>query len=212
MPGIESRWFRRRIAAQAEVDTSVFTYRTTREPIESILDRLRDFLDDRASTTLHLVGHSLGGVVLLRLLQRLQREGRALPPGRVVLLGSPVCGSQAAARLEALAVGRALLGRVAADGLLRPAAGGSPREQLCDWVPTRDVGVIAGTSPLGLGRVIARFQEPNDGTVAVRETRYAAACDHITLPVSHMGMLLSMRVVEETLHFLRDGRFSLRSD
>jgi pimeloyl-ACP methyl ester carboxylesterase len=212
MPGFESHWFRRRLADEAALGTSVFTYRTTREPIDTILDRLQDYLDARGAATLHLVGHSLGGIVLLRLLQRLQADGRSLPPGRVVLLGTPVCGSQAAARLEAVAVGRALLGRVAADGLLRPAIGESPRELLSDWVPPREIGVIAGTSPFGLGRVIARFQEPNDGTVAVRETRYEAARDHIALPVSHMGMLLSARVVEETARFLRDGSFSLRRD
>jgi hypothetical protein len=36
------------------------------------------------------------------------------------------------------------------------------------------------------------------------------AADHITLPVSHLGMLLSARVAHETGHFLTQGRFSLR--
>ena len=204
MPGIESHWFRRRLAAAGGFDTDVFTYRTTREPIDAILERLQEFLAARSAATVHLVGHSLGGIVLLRLLQRAAQRAPAVPPGRAVLLGSPVCGSDAAARLEAVALGRAMLGRVAVDGLLR--------EPLCDWPAPREVGVIAGTSPVGLGRVLTRFTEPNDGTVAVRETRFDSARDRITLPVSHMGMLMSARVAEETAHFLREGRFSLRSD
>jgi pimeloyl-ACP methyl ester carboxylesterase len=209
MPGFESRWFRRRLEAAADADSSVFTYRTTREPLSSILDRLAGFVVARHARTLHLVGHSLGGLVLLRLLQR-SPTAEALPPGRVVLLGSPVCGSRAAARLEALPFGRALLGRVAVEGLLRPALGQTGPEPLCSWTPPRGVGVIAGTRPIGLGRLLARFDEPNDGTVALRETRFEAARDRLVLPVSHMGMLMSARVVEETAHFLREGRFGLR--
>ena len=53
-----------------------------------------------------------------------------------------------------------------------------------------------------------RFAEPNDGSVAVSETRLPGATDHITLPVSHMGMLLSARVARETGGFLVHGHFS----
>lgn len=209
MPGVESRWFRRRLETAAGVETSVFTYRTTREPIDSVLDRLAAFVAARRARTLHLVGHSLGGIVLLRLLQRTASLD-ALPAGRAVLLGSPVCGSQAASRLEALPIGRALLGQVAIDGLLHTPPRAAASAPLCEWTPPRDVGVIAGTKPIGLGRVLARFDEPNDGTVALRETRYEAARDRLVLPVSHMGMLVSVRVVEETAHFLREGCFRLR--
>ncbi len=207
MPGVESRWFRRRLEVAADADSSVFTYRSTREPIDSILDRLMAFVAGRHAGTLHLVGHSLGGLVLLRLLQRVG-PGEPLPPGRAVLLASPVCGSLAAARLEALPLGRALLGQVAIEGLLRPR--GPMTESLCRWTPPREVGVIAGSRPMGLGRILARFDEPNDGTVAVRETQFEAARDRLVLPVSHMGMLMSVRVADETARFLREGRFGLR--
>lgn len=215
MPGVESRWFRRRLEVTSDTwHTSVFAYRTTREPLETTLDRLEQELAARQADVLHLVGHSLGGLVVLRLLQRRQARcsEAALPAGRVVLLGSPVCGSRAAARLESLPIGRALLGHLAVEGLLREPCREGSREPLCDWQATRDVGVVAGTTPMGLGRVLARFSEPNDGTVAVSETVYPAARDRVVLPVSHMGMLISARVVEETAHFLREGRFSLRSD
>lgn len=216
MPGGESRWFRQRLSAAAGAgwSASVFAYRTTREPLGTILDRLEQHLAGCHAEHLHLVGHSLGGIVALRLLQRRQTRGEEprLPPGRVVLLGSPVCGSSAAARLETLPMGRVLLGQLAVEGLLRQPCREGSQEPLCEWPPSRDVGVIAGTNPVGLGRVLARFTEPNDGTVALRETDYPGARDRVVLPVSHMGMLLSVRVAEEAAHFLREGRFSLRSD
>jgi pimeloyl-ACP methyl ester carboxylesterase len=47
--------------------------------------------------TLHLVGHSLGGVVICKMFE--EGGGASFLPGRVVLLGSPVAGSRAAHRL-----------------------------------------------------------------------------------------------------------------
>jgi hypothetical protein len=75
--------------------------------------------------------------------------------------------------------------------------------------PARPLGVIAGNRSLGIGRLFARFSEPNDGTVAVRETQLDGAADRITLPVSHLGMMASPEVASQTAHFLREGRFSL---
>jgi hypothetical protein len=69
---------------------------------------------------------------------------------------------------------------------------------------------VAGTQPLGVGQLLAGFDEDNDGTVAVSETRMPGLSDHITLPVSHLGMLMSARVAHETGLFLMQGRFSLR--
>jgi hypothetical protein len=68
----------------------------------------------------------------------------------------------------------------------------------------------AGTQSIGFGQFLAEFDEDNDGTIAVSETRMPGATDHITLPVSHMGMLMSARVAQETGLFLTQGRFSLR--
>ena len=58
--------------------------------------------------------------------------------------------------------------------------------------------------------VLVRGEEECDGTVGVSETRLPGATDHIVLPVSHMGLLVSPRVARETGLFLQNGRFSLR--
>ncbi|MBV9725075.1 MAG: alpha/beta hydrolase, partial [Gammaproteobacteria bacterium] len=78
------------------------------------------------------------------------------------------------------------------------------------WTQARPLGIVAGSQRIGLGQLLAHFEEDNDGTVAVSETRMAGASDHIVLPVSHLGMLLSTRVAEETGRFLTHGHFSLR--
>jgi hypothetical protein len=75
------------------------------------------------------------------------------------------------------------------------------------WSSERELGIIAGSQPLGLARLVVDFQETNDGTVAVSETRLPGAKEHIVLPVSHTGMLLSARVAFETGQFLEHGHF-----
>ncbi|MBK6598378.1 MAG: hypothetical protein IPG25_11055 [Proteobacteria bacterium] len=77
------------------------------------------------------------------------------------------------------------------------------------WQQTREVGVIAGSRPVGLGRLFVRFDDDSDGTVAVAETKLPGATDHVVMPVSHTGMQFSARVARQIGEFLEKGRFSL---
>jgi len=74
-------------------------------------------------------------------------------------------------------------------------------------VSDRDVGVVAGTTPLGLGRIVTRFAGPNDGTVALSETQIPGAADHIAVPVNHTALVTSMLVAKQVDAFLRQGQF-----
>ena len=47
----------------------------------------------------------------------------------------------------------------------------------------------------------------DDGTVAVAETRLDGARDHIIMPTTHTGMLISRNVAEQIGSFLRRGEF-----
>lgn len=149
---------------------------------------------DPAAGPCHIVGHSLGGLLALRMM--------ALRPqlslGRVVLLGSPVQGSCAA---------RALLGFGPTARLIGP----SVRDWLAlappDWPLTAETGVIAGTRSLATARFITSIPRPNDGVVGLEETRLAGSHDRLTLHVGHSEMLLSRELARQTAHFLRSGRF-----
>jgi pimeloyl-ACP methyl ester carboxylesterase len=145
--------------------------------------------------TVHLVGHSLGGVLICAM-----RESH-LPArvGRVVCLGSPLRGSRTAARLARWPGGQRLIGRCLADVHVR---GG-----FSTWRAGVDVGSIAGRIPLGVGRLLGPFPEPNDGTVAVAETVIAGLTDHVVLPVSHVALLWSAQVAAQVEQFLQHGRF-----
>jgi pimeloyl-ACP methyl ester carboxylesterase len=174
-----------------------FGYASVRKSLRENAAALRDFAAGIEAPEIHWLGHSLGGVLIFRTLADGGPAG-----GRVVMLGSPLNGSFAAARLARFEAGRSALGR----SVLEWFAGPAPR-----WDLPLDLGIVAGTRSLGLGRLVApRLPRPNDGAICVAETRMPGATEHIELPVSHSGMLLSPRVARCAANFLRDGRFGDR--
>jgi pimeloyl-ACP methyl ester carboxylesterase len=198
MSGAECLLLRRRLIREFAMEVHPFRYNAAGSTMTEITSRLHNFVSRLQATRLHFVGHSLGGLVIYRFLERYPAQ----PPGRVVFLGTPAVASRAAVQASQIRVVASLMGHSVADELLRP------RER--HWHADRDLGIIAGTQPLGLGQILARFDEDCDGTIAVSETQLPGATDHITLPVSHLGMLVSARVARETGSFLQKGRFSLR--
>jgi hypothetical protein len=73
--------------------------------------------------------------------------------------------------------------------------------------PRVEVGAIAGTRRVGLGRFVVKLPEPNDGVVTVEETRLPGLADHLTLATSHSTMILAPAVANHVISFLRTGRF-----
>ena len=198
MSGGESLLLRRRLSREFALEVHPFRFNAVASMSE-IISRLQRFVRDLKADRLHFVGHSLGGLVIYRFLERFPHQ----PPGRVVFLGTPSVASRAAVQASQIRLVATLMGRSVADELLRP------RERR--WqAANRELGIIAGTQPFGVGQILARFDEDCDGTIAVSETQLPGATDHITLPVSHLGMLMSARVARETGSFLQEGRFSLR--
>jgi pimeloyl-ACP methyl ester carboxylesterase len=178
--------------------THAFHYRSVSASMADIAGRLSDFACGLRGERVHFVGHSLGGLVIYRTLERFPN----LPPGRVVFLGSPSVASRAAVVVnERLVWASKLLGRCVAEELLT--------ERSRRWQIGRELGIVAGTRRIGLGRLFTTFEGESDGTVSVSEARLPGATDFITQPVSHMGLLMSAKVAREAGAFLRDGRFSI---
>lgn len=197
LTGHESLVLRRRLEREFDCRVHPFRYRTVAAPMAEVTERLAQFVQGLESPTVHFVGHSLGGLVIYRFLERYPQTR----PGRVVFLGTPSVASRAAMGAGRLRWAVPLVGRCLAEELL------APHERR--WSAAHDLGIIAGTRPVGLGQFVARFDEDSDGTVAVSETKLPGATDHIALRVSHMGLLLSARVALEAARFLRDGHFSI---
>ena len=173
-------------------DASIFSYSTLWRTPGLAMERLAMRLYAMGPEPVHLVAHSLGGLVAAETLSRYQR----LPPGRLVCLGSPLAGSMAARGLASHRLG-GISGRSGA--LLR---GG-----LAQLPPNRQVGVIAGARSLGLGKFFCSFDGLNDGTVAVWETRLPGLADHAVIQSSHTGLAFSEQAAGLAANFLETGRF-----
>lgn|SRR5690606_20734932 len=190
MAGVTMRPLAQRLRAQG-FEPEVLGYRSVAAAPQAAIDRLLACLGQGGPA--HVVGHSLGGLVALHAL------GAESPPpvGRVLCLGSPLCGSGAAAGLSKLPLSTLYFGRSAGillDGCTR-------------WPDRFEVGMIAGTSPRGMGQWFGHFQDAHDGTVAVSETHAPGLADHLVLPVSHIGLVLSREVARQAGRFLATGRF-----
>ncbi len=182
----------RRRLLRAGYAAETFPYHSVTTPTANVLDALRARMRAHPDGV-HLVGHSLGGLLAL-----LACRGAAdLPPGRIVCLGSPLAGSAAARRLDAIG-GARLLGRnrtVLECGLE------------C-WDGSRQAGMVAGNVGIGLGAMLAHFAGGHDGVVALRETRLPGLAGHCVVAASHAALPFSRVAALQTVAFLRHGTFT----
>jgi pimeloyl-ACP methyl ester carboxylesterase len=172
-----------------------FGYASARADLTVNAERLARFIEAGRFARIHLVGHSLGGIVALH--ATASHALRAVH--RVVMLGSPYRDSCAARDLARSNIGRHMLGRSVAEWLCAPRLA----------IPERvEVGVIAGTVAFGLGTLVARgLLRPHDGVVSVAETVVGGMKASTQVAVSHSQMLLSQNVARLVCRFLLQGRF-----
>ncbi|MGH8503813.1 MAG: esterase/lipase family protein [Gammaproteobacteria bacterium] len=195
MVGLEMLWLKRQLRRQG-FECRQFFYRSLINTPRENAHKLHRFLATIDADVVHLVAHSLGGIVVLHLFDREPEQ----KPGRVLMLGTPLNGSETARRLHARRLTRPLLGRSVDHGLL----GGRP-----PWKARRPLGMIAGTRGIGVGTVLlGGLPAPSDGTVIVQETRSPEVDVHLCVPCSHAGMLWSPRVAAAIGRFLRSGDFA----
>jgi pimeloyl-ACP methyl ester carboxylesterase len=172
-----------------------FGYPSVKQSLDENAALLAEFIGRVPGDSVHLVAHSLGGVLIRAMLER-HVPARL---GRVVLLGSPLRGSRVGARAIRLPCGRRVIGRSIIDL--------NERGGFKEWLPGVTAGAIAGSVPFGTSWLVGGIFEANDGTVAIAETRVPGLADHIVLPVTHFALPWSKRVFEQTQYFLEHGRF-----
>ena len=151
----------------------------------------------RSASVIHFVTHSMGGILV-----RYYLADHRLPElGRVVMLAPPNQGSRVADELAGIPGFKLLNGPA---GLQLGTGKDSVPLKLG---PARfELGVIAGTRSINpiLSGIIP---ELDDGKVSVENTKLKGMVDFLTLPHTHTFMMRSSRVIHQTVHFLRNGRF-----
>lgn len=200
MPGAELMMLKNRLESEHGLRSVLFSYKSVRGTLAENTERLAEFVRQQATGRTHLVGHSLGGVLSLRTLAL----NPQLSVDRVVCLGSPLTGSRAAMVVDSHKWGHTILGKTVAGGVVDQTA--------ADWsaavTDRHEVGVVAGTVGIGLGKIVTRFGGgESDGVVAVAETHLPGIRDHIRMPVNHTGLVFSRSVASQVAAFLDRGEF-----
>jgi pimeloyl-ACP methyl ester carboxylesterase len=191
VPGLVMRPLAARLA-RAGFRCHIFSYLGALRPMEAHVERLARLARDVGPA--HFVGHSLGGMLVLELLMRRAQ----IAVGRVVLLGTPACGSYAGRRIARHRLGRSIFGHSADRWREAPAA---------RWTRPEALGIVAGSRPLGLGRLFGRLPGVNDGAVCLEETTVEGMAGRVVLPVGHSQMLVSFSVAAQVAAFLAEGEF-----
>ncbi len=175
---------------QAGYGVTNWGYSSTRQRIEEHGQRLHEFLAELdaepAVQRIHIVGHSLGGIVARHALT----IGKPAKMGRVVMLAPPNQGS-AAARKWAPFLGKVI----------------KPLGQLSDD-PKSAVNRLSTPSGVDFGVIAAA----SDGKVNLEDTHLRGEADHLVVPGSHTFIMNRADVGEQVIHFLRHGRFERPDD
>jgi pimeloyl-ACP methyl ester carboxylesterase len=175
-------------------------YPSRKYPLEILVENVHAAIHPFALQTdaLHFVTHSMGGL----LAQFYLAKYRPIRLHRVVMLGPPNGGSEVADFLKETAPYRAFYGP-AGQQL------GTGRLQSSERLPLPDysVGIIAGNKTIDPISSFFIVPQPNDGRVSVKSTRLKGMSDHIVLGATHSGLLRHQSAINQTLSFLRDGRF-----
>ncbi|MBC8318290.1 MAG: alpha/beta hydrolase [Desulfobulbaceae bacterium] len=192
MTGLEMALLEKRLQKDG-FRTCRFSYRSMKDDLDKSAGELFQFVEALGESTVHFVCHSLGGIVLNRMLasHRLGWKGRA------VLLGSPLAGSRVAGILGGSRLGEMLIGRKLRDLLLE-----------CKmWPQGYEVGVVGGTLNLGAGLLFGGWRHPGDGLVTLDEIRVSGVKDVFLVRSTHLGLVFSSVCARQTSYFLKNGSF-----
>lgn len=170
-------------------NTYRFGYKTTTEPFDFNMQKLQAFVNSREEETVHLVVHSMGGILSMRSLPKIRKKGK------LVMLGSPINGSQ-----SAQAMGQRKWSSWMLKHAQEPLENGVKDPQIL-----RHSMMIAGVSGrIGISRLITKLPKPNDGTVALVETQADWIDHHTTEKTNHFRMLFHKNIKKTILNFLKD--------
>lgn len=185
---------------KAGLEARAISYPGTRGSIENHTAQLeRLLLRLQGVDEVSFVTHSMGGIIVRRLLAGDGAWKSQIVPGRLVMIAPPNQGSIIAQTLQSAWPYKLVYG--AAGQQLTPA------KVTTLPVPTIPFGIIAG----GLGNSDGYnplVPGDDDGTVAVAETRLEGAKDFMILPGLHGFIARSSEIERPVLNFLQSGRFT----
>ncbi|WP_111977383.1 esterase/lipase family protein [Algibacillus agarilyticus] len=146
------------------------------------------------------VCHSMGGI-LVRNLMYIYPE---IDVGRAVMLSPPNHGSEIVDTLSSWSLFEFFNGPAGQELSTNPNS-----KPNCLGPVNFEVGVITGE--LSLNPIFVHFfNGPNDGKVSVESAKLEGMKDFLVVKASHTFIMNNLKVIDNTLHFLKKGHFNKR--
>lgn len=164
-----------------------FSYASSSQEFTTNVRQLVDFVNCREQQTVHLIAHSMGGLLTIKAEPEFNKQGK------IVFLASPIKGSKVAKRLSSHQLSRRLLRHAAA-----PLIEGANQQP-----PRRPCQMIIGNKPYGIGRLVYRFAGANDGTVSIASSQVDWLTEHHIINTNHVGILSNRTAMDLALRFLQ---------
>ncbi len=177
-------------------------YPSTSEPVEKIADEyLAPMVEqclEKGADKIHIVTHSLGGIVTRQYLQR-----QSLPDGsRIVMISPPNKGSELADSFRNLSIYKWL------NGPAGQVLGTEPESLPNSLKPVKgEIGVITGDNTLN---PFYSWLIPgeDDGKVSVERAKLEEMADFLVVPSSHSFIMNRDEVLYQVAFFLKKGAFN----
>lgn len=174
-------------------------YPSTRFTLEELMEQTHYQIGDyiKKYDHVHFVGYSMGGLLVRALLNKYKPKNLS----NVVLLAPPNNGSEVADFLKNNWLYKKLYGPAGQQLTTN-------QTQLTDLLGKVDykVGVIAGSFSIDPISSLL-LEKPHDGKVSVKSTMLPGMTDHIIVSASHTFFPHNKAVHQQTLYFLKNGRF-----
>lgn len=193
-----SMWLLRSRLENAGFTVEAIGYHSLDRPPEQILRDVTKEINSihvDSNQTVHFVGHSLGGLLIRAFLD----SNKSQKLGRVVLIGSPSKGTPFVDHFRD-EWWMKLAGPTA--NALGTNEKSFPHSLHPPYYP---VGVIAGVSNIINNEQFIPGED--DGVVPVESTKIEGMTDFIKIKTSHSMMNYNEAVAEQTIEFLRHGKF-----
>jgi pimeloyl-ACP methyl ester carboxylesterase len=185
-------------------ETLNITYPSQKKNIDDIAAYLREkHLNDvfwEKADKVHIVTHSMGGLVARRYLDTYKKDIPEGKMGRVVMLAPPNGGSEVADTIHNLSLYKWFYG---------PAG-----EELTSAVQSKnesavyyDLGIIAGTKEWPYFVAIFIVPGKSDGRVSVEKTKLDGMADHVSVSATHTFIMNKEDVHKQILCFLKNAAF-----
>lgn len=176
-------------------------YPSTRETVEKIAEEYLAPMVEQCKASgadkIHIVTHSLGGIVIRQYLQNY-----SLPEGsRIIMISPPNKGSELADLFRELFVYKWL------NGPAGQVLGSEPESLPNSLKPVEgEIGVITGDSTLN---PLYSWLIPgeDDGKVSVESAKLSEMKDFIVVPSSHSFIMRCPEVLKQVVFFLKNGKF-----